>query len=279
MKSPELADFLRTRRQAMQPEDAGLPRGPRRRAVGLRREEVAELASMSTDYYARLERGDAPQPSEQIIASIARALRLTLAERDHLFTLVGHTAPRRTQRSDHVSPGLMRVLDRLADTPAQVMGGPDATLLQTAPAVALLGDQTHFTGLARSNVYRWFTDPTSRLIYPPEDRAHHAAVFTAQLRGAAALHGPGSRAAAVVASLLEQSPEFAAVWNEHAVGLQHTEQKRFDHPEVGRLELHCQTLLDPDQDQALLVFTATPGSESHEKLQLLSVIGKQELHA
>jgi transcriptional regulator with XRE-family HTH domain len=278
MKSPELADFLRKRREAMQPEDAGLPRGPRRRAVGLRREEVAELASMSTDYYARLERGDGPQPSEQMVAAIARALRLTLAERDHLFTLVGHTAPRRTGRSDHVSPGLMRVLDRLADTPAQVMGGPDATLVQTGPAVALLGDQTHFTGLARSNVYRWYTDPTSRLIYPEEDHPHHAAVFTAQLRTAAALHGPHSLAAAVVSALLAQSPEFVAVWNEHAVGLQHTEQKRFDHPEVGRLELHCQTLLDPDQGQALLVFTATPGSESHEKLQLLSVIGTQELH-
>lgn len=232
---------------------------------------------MSTDYYARLERGSGPQPSEQMAAAIARALRLTLAERDHLFTLIGHTAPRRTQRSDHVSPGLMRVLDRLADTPAQIMGGPDATLAQTAPAVALLGDQTHFTGLARSNVYRWYTDPASRLIYPPEDRARHGAVFTAQLRSAAALHGPRSRAAAVVARLLQQSPEFAEVWSDHAVGLQHTEQKRFDHPEVGRLELHCQSLLDPDQDQTLLVFTATPGSESHEKLQLLSVIGKQAL--
>jgi transcriptional regulator with XRE-family HTH domain len=277
VESPELADFLRTRREAMQPEEVGLPRGPRRRVRGLRREEVAELASMSTDYYARLERGSGPQPSEQMAAAIARALRLTLAERDHLFTLVGHTAPRRTQRSDHVSPGLMRVLDRLADTPAQIMGGPDATLVQTAPAVALLGDQTHFTGLARSNVYRWFSDPASRLIYPAEDRARHAAVFTAQLRGAAASQGPRSRAAAVVARLLQDSAEFAEVWKDHAVGLQHTEQKRFDHPEVGRLELHCQTLLDPDQDQALLVFTATPGSESHEKLQLLSVIGKQAM--
>ncbi|GAA3546605.1 transcriptional regulator [Aeromicrobium flavum] len=279
MKSPELADFLRRRREVMQPEDVGLSRGPRRRAVGLRREEVAELAGMSTDYYARLERGDGPQPSEQMVEGIARALRLTLAERDHLFTLVGHTAPRRTRRSDHVSPGLMRVLDRLADTPAQVMAGPDATLIQTAPAVALLGDQTHFTGLARSNVYRWYTDPTSRLIYPEEDRAHYGAVFTAQLRSAAAPHGPGSRAAAVVASLLEQSPEFVEVWSQHEVGLQHTDQKRFDHPEVGRLELHCQSLLDPDQDQTLLVFTATPGSESHERLQLLGVIGKQEMRA
>lgn len=277
MESPELAGFLRKRRESMQPEDVGLPRGPRRRAAGLRREEVAELANMSTDYYARLERGSGPQPSEQMAAAIARALRLTLAERDHLFTLVGHTAPRRTHRSDHVSPGLMRVLDRLADTPAQIMGGPDATLVQTGPAVALLGSQTHFTGLARSNVYRWFTNPSSQLIYPAEDRARHASVFTAQLRTAVALHGPRSRAAAVAASLLQQSSEFAAVWSEQEVGLQHTEQKRFDHPEVGRLELHCQTLLDPDQDQALLVFTATPGSESDEKLQLLTIIGRQIL--
>src|SRR6185312_2665520 len=135
---PELADFLRTRRVALQPEDVGLSRGPRRRTPGLRREEVAELAGMSTDYYARLERGNGPQPSEQMAAAIARALRLTLAERDHLFLLTGHSAPKRALRTEHVNPGLMRVLDRLDDTPAQIMTRLGETLVQTDLAVALL---------------------------------------------------------------------------------------------------------------------------------------------
>jgi len=118
-----LGAFLRSRRAALQPEDVGLPRGPRRRTSGLRREEVASLVGMSPDYYARLERGAGLQPSEQMVAAIARGMRLSLPERDHLFTLAGLTTARRTSRTDHVGPALMRVVDRLQDTPAQVMGG------------------------------------------------------------------------------------------------------------------------------------------------------------
>src|ERR1700760_2463762 len=114
-----LGTFLRNRREALQPEDVGLPRGSRRRTSGLRREEVSLLVGMSPDYYARLERGAGPQPSEQMVAALARGRRLSLRERDHLFTLAGHDAPRHTVRTDHVAPALMRVLDRLPDTPAQ----------------------------------------------------------------------------------------------------------------------------------------------------------------
>src|SRR6195952_5103405 len=113
MDASGVGTFLRIRREALQPEDVGLPRGQRRRTSGLRREEVSALVGMSPDYYARLERGAGPQPSEQMVAAIARGLRLSLAERDHLFALTGHVAPRSTARGDHVGPGLMRVLDRL----------------------------------------------------------------------------------------------------------------------------------------------------------------------
>ncbi|MEU1629801.1 helix-turn-helix transcriptional regulator [Streptomyces sp. NPDC020096] len=277
MDRSELADFLRGRREALQPEDVGLPRRPRRRARGLRREEVAELSDMSTDYYARLERGTGLHPSEQMIAAIARGLRLSLAERDHLFLLAGHGIPRRALRGDHVSPGLMRILDRLQDTPAQIMGSLGETLVQTRLATALLGDQTHYTGPARSAVYRWFTDPSSRLIYPASDHPAHGRIYTAQLRRAAAEHGPHSPAAALANRLLDESEEFAAIWGEHQVGLTYTDEKRLIHPEVGELTLHCQMLLDPDQEHSLLVFTATPGTESYDKLQLLTVIGTQEL--
>jgi transcriptional regulator with XRE-family HTH domain len=274
---PELADFLRKRRQALQPEDVGLFRGPRRRTSGLRREEVAELCGMSTDYYARLERGNGPQPSEQMAAALARGLRLSLAERDHLFLLTGHNAPQRILRSDHVSPGLMRVLDRLDDTPAQIMSGLGETLAQTRLARVLLGDQTQFAGLGRSVVYRWFTDPASRLIYPEEDHPHHGRIYTAQLRRVVTQQGPKSPAAALANTLLGHSAEFAALWSDHDIGIEYTDQKRLKHPEAGLMDLYCQTLLDPDQMQSLLVFTATPGTESYEKLQLLSVIGTQRL--
>jgi transcriptional regulator with XRE-family HTH domain len=148
-----LADFVRRRREALQPEDVGFPRGPRRRASGLRREEVALLASMSNDYLVRIEQGRGPQPSESMLAALARALRLTQAERDHLYRLAGHTAPDRTWRSDHVSPLLLRVLDTV-DAPAQVMSDLGETLVQNPLAVALLGDQTRFTGPARHMLYR-----------------------------------------------------------------------------------------------------------------------------
>jgi transcriptional regulator with XRE-family HTH domain len=277
MDRDQLADFLRTRREALQPEDVGLPRGPRRRTGGLRREEVAALSGMSTDYYGRLEQRRGPQPSEQMLAAIARGLRLSLAERDHLFRIAGHNAPQRALRSDHVSPGLMRVLDRLDDTPAQVITDLSETLLQTRPAVALLGDQTGFSGFARSLIHRWFTDPDARSIYPEQDHPRHSRLFTADLRAAYSRAGSRSRAAAIVDDLLAASPEFAALWGEHEIGLKRDGLKRFRHPEVGVLELHCQLLLDPDQSQSLLVFTAVPGSPSYEKLQLLSVIGRQRL--
>ncbi|MFB9364382.1 helix-turn-helix transcriptional regulator [Actinoplanes nipponensis] len=277
MDRAQLADFLRTRREALQPEDVGLPRGPRRRTGGLRREEVAALCGMSADYYSRIEQQRGPHPSEQMLAAIARGLHLSLEERDHLFRIAGHATPGRVHRADHINPGIMRILDRLADTPAQVMSSLGETLRQTRPAVALLGDDLRWTGLARCMVYRWFTEPQARSVYPEADHELHGRVFTAQLRRVYTREGKGSRAAAVVAELLAASPEFAKVWAEHDVTTRHLDQKRIAHPQLGVLELHCQTLVDPDQSQTLLVFTAVPGSESYEKLQLLSVIGDQRL--
>jgi transcriptional regulator with XRE-family HTH domain len=269
----ELADFLRKRREALQPEDVGLARGPRRRTSGLRREEVAELAGMSTDYYSRLERGTGPKPSDQMAAAIARGLRLTLADRDHLFVLIGHQAPARPHRDDHVSPGMMRIVDRLDDTAAMVVGACGETLVQTRLARALFGDQTHYVGLARATVFRWFTDPSSRQVYLQDDHHLHGRYFVSQLRGALTRLGPKSFAAQVAQQLGKVSGEFAAIWSEHEVGVQHLEQKRFRHREVGRMDLHCQILLDPDQAHSLLVFTADPGTSSYENLHLLSIIG------
>ncbi|MGX1675430.1 helix-turn-helix transcriptional regulator [Streptomyces sp. NPDC055400] len=272
-----LAGFLRRRRESLQPEDVGLPRGRHRRTSGLRREEVAALCHMSTDYYARLERERGPQPSEQMIASIAQGLHLSLDERDHLFRLAGHHPPTRGADSEHIGPGLLRILDRLQDTPAEIVTELGETLRQTPPSVALTGDLTAYSGPARSIGYRWFTDPATRRLYASDDHAFLSRMFVSGLRGVATLRGPGSRAAHLADLLLAQSEEFRQVWNEHEVGIRPNEVKHFVHPEVGALELTCQTLVDPNQSHLLIVYTATPGSESYEKLQLLSVIGTQEL--
>jgi transcriptional regulator with XRE-family HTH domain len=272
-----MAEFLRHRREALQPEDVGLPRGQRRRTDGRRREEVALLSHMSTDYYARLERERGPQPSGQMLASIAQGLRLSLDERDHLFRLAGHTPPARGAASEHVSPGMLRTLDRLDDTPAEIVTELGETLKQSRLGVALTGDTTAFSGPMRSVGYRWFADPAARELYAEDDHALLSRVYVSGLRQIATLRGPGSRAATFVELLLASSAEFRSLWEEHEVGITPREVKRFRHPEVGLLELNCQSLLDPDQSHRLLVYTAVPGSESYERLQLLSVIGAQTL--
>ncbi|SFW66757.1 helix-turn-helix transcriptional regulator [Amycolatopsis australiensis] len=272
MDRAELADFLRRRREALRPEDVGLPAGQRRRTAGLRREEVATLADMSADYYTRLEQRRGPRPSEQMLAAIARGLRLSLDERDHLFRLAGHTAPTRVSRADHVSPALMRVLDRLHDTPAQVMSHLGETLVQNPPARALLGNETGHTGPARSAAYRWFTDPAERLLYPPADRARHGRFLVASLRAAS---GRDTRATELARLLAVESAEFAELWAAHEVAVPFERRKTIVHPSFGEIALDCQLLHTDDLAQVLLVFTATPGTEDAEKLQLLSVVGPE----
>ncbi|GAA5124541.1 helix-turn-helix transcriptional regulator [Alloalcanivorax gelatiniphagus] len=273
----QMAQFLRRRREALQPEDVGMPRGQRRRTSGLRREEVAVLCHMSTDYYSRLEQERGPQPSEQMIASIAQGLHLTVPERDHLFRLAGHQPPARGPSSEHVSPGMLRIFDRLTDTPAEIVTELGETLRQTPPRVALVGDWTRYSGASRSNGYRWFTDPASRQIYVPEDHEFLSRMYAAGLRGIAAVRGPDSRAAELANRLLEQSEEFRTLWADHEIGVEPDEVKRFQHPEVGRLDLNCQVLLDPHQSHRLLVYTADPGTESYDRLQMLTVIGAQRM--
>jgi transcriptional regulator with XRE-family HTH domain len=263
-----LAEFLRTRREALQPEDVGLQRGQRRRTRGLRREEVAVLSDMSIDYYTRLEQPRGPHPSEQMLGALARGLRLSLEERDHLFGLAGYATPRRSADSGHINPGMLRIFDGLKDAAAQVVSGVGETMLQTRLSVALTGDESVHRGLARSWHYRWFTDPASRLIYPEADHDEHSRMIVADL-----LTAYTKKAEAIVEALLAESPSFAEIWKEHPVTGRYCGPKRILHPEVGLLELNCQRLVDPDATQLLVVYTATPGTESHEKLELLSVIG------
>ncbi|GIF20286.1 transcriptional regulator with XRE-family HTH domain [Actinoplanes tereljensis] len=266
MDRARLADYLRTRREALQPEDVGLPRGPRRRTRGLRREEVAVLSDMSIDYYTRLEQPRGPQPSPPMLGALARGMRLSMEERDHLFQLAGYATPARTADGEHVNPGMLRIFDGLRDAAAQVVTHVGETLLQTPLHVALMGDAGRYTGLARSFHYRWFTDPASRLIYPLDERDEQSRLIVADLL--TAYTRKSTKAQAIVGDLRARSPEFAALWRQHPVAGTYCGPVRLEHPEVGELELHCQRLIDPDQSQQLVVYTG-----AHEKLRLLSVIG------
>lgn len=277
MDRAELADFLRRRREALQPGDVGLGDGARRRTPGLRREEVAMLAGMSVDYVSRLEQQRATQPSEQMLTALTRALRLTLDERDHLYRLAGHNPPDRlTSGGDLVHPTLLRILDRLHDTPAMVIDDLGTTLVQNPAAQALLGDDLLFEGLDRSQVHRWFTHPRGRDVYPAEDHDHQSRVQVAALRLAMGRRGAQDpRGRAIVDDLLRRSGEFRTLWELHDVAGRAAEEKRIVHPELGVIDVQCQIMTPNDDSQRLLVFTATPGTPSAEKLDLLAVVGRQ----
>ncbi|QAY59491.1 XRE family transcriptional regulator [Microbacterium protaetiae] len=275
MDRAALADFLRRRRAALLPTDVGLPSGARRRAPGLRREEVAALTGMSADYYTRLEQSRGPQPSEQMLAALARALRLTDDERDYLFRTAGHSAPDRRSSLPHVAPALLRVLDRLEDTPALILSNLGEPLVANRMAQSLFGDVSARTGLDRSDVYRWFTEPASRAVYPEDDHARQARALVANLRVAYGAMGPRSRAGELVRALQTASAEFAELWARHEVAARFEDHKTLIHPELGAIELDCQVLFTEDQSQALLVLTAAPHTEAAEKLELLAVLGTQ----
>lgn len=268
------AGFLRVRRAALRPGDVGLSPGARRRVEGLRREEVAYLASMSVDYYSRLERGQGAEPSPEMLTVLARVLHLTLDERDYLYRLAGHNAPDRISGDVHVAPRLQRVLDRLDDTPALILSDIAETLAQNRLAIALFGDASGFTGLARSGIARWFLHPqTERMVYREEDRDRQGRALVAALRAATGRRGPASRASMLAKQLLKSSTEFAQIWKLQEVGMRYEDHKVLNHPEIGTIRFDCQALLTEDQSQTLLVFTAAPRSPAEEKLKLLSAVG------
>ncbi|SDO69399.1 Helix-turn-helix domain-containing protein [Nakamurella panacisegetis] len=275
MRATELAEFLRRRREALRPEDVGLVTGSRRRVVGMRREEVAAQVGMSVNYYTRLEQGRGPQPSISMLGAIARAMRLTNDERDYLYRVAGHAAPDRALESAHVAPGLLRVLDRLHDTPALILSPLLETLVANDMAIALFGDHTARTGLDRYDVYRWFTDPAAREVYPAADHERQSRAVVANLRVAYGQMGPRSRAAEIVRVLQNRSPQFAALWDRHEVARRFEDHKVLIHPQLGPLELDCQALFTEDGAQTLLTLTAAPRSAASEQLALLAVVGAQ----
>ncbi|KFG74247.1 XRE family transcriptional regulator [Streptomyces mutabilis] len=278
MKYAELGAFLRSRRERIRPADVGLPAGPRRRVPGLRREEVAQLAGASVDYYNELERGAGSQPSEQMIAALARALRLSADERDYLYRLADRPVPVQGGAASHVHPGMLDLLGRMPSTPAQVITDLHVTLVQNPLAVALVGDQTGFRGPRASFVHRWFTEPGTRLLYPEADHERQSRSFVADLRAAAARRdAKDPEAGSMIRTLLAVSPEFAALWADHDVAFRRDDRKRIVHPTIGVIEVDCLNLFSEDGRQRLLWFTPAVGTESAGLLELLAVVGTQEV--
>ncbi|GGX32044.1 helix-turn-helix transcriptional regulator [Streptomyces lomondensis] len=275
MERDELADFLRRRREAIRPAEVGIVDGPRRRTTGLRREEVAMLAGMSVDYVVRLEQGRSSQPSTQLLGALARALRLSDDERDHLFHLAGHRPPPADGVARLARAGLIRMLDLLGDTPALVLSDLGEVLAQNRAALLLTGDHTGWSGDRRYIVHRWFTDPAARALCPPEEQEHHARQLVADLRAAAGRRSGDPTVAGLVDRLQAASADFRRLWAEHEVAVRRADRKTFLHPGVGRLLMDCETLVTPDQGQQLLVLTPAD-AETRERLELLRVLGIQE---
>jgi transcriptional regulator with XRE-family HTH domain len=275
MHRDQLADFLRRRREAIRPAEVGLADGPRRRTTGLRREEVAMLAGMSVDYVVRLEQGRSSRPSTQLLGALARALRLTDDERDHLFHLAGHRPPPADGVARLARAGLLRMLDLLSDIPALVLSDLGEVLAQNRAAVLLMGDHTGFSGDRRYAAYRWFTDPAARAVTPPEEQERQARQVVADLRAVAGRRSADPTVAGLVDRLQAASADFRRLWAEHEVAVRRVDRKTLLHPRVGRLTMDCETLVTPDQGQQLLVLTPAD-AEARERLELLRVLGIEE---
>jgi transcriptional regulator with XRE-family HTH domain len=273
----ELKVALRAWRDRIRPEEVGLPGGGRRRSPGLRREDVAGLAGVSVDYLVRLEQGRATNPSPQVLAALARALRLTSTERDLLFACAGVAAPSARVVSRHISPGLQRVLDRLADTPVAVYTASWEQVTANPLWQALFGERDQPTGRDANLIWRFFTDEHSSVARSSQEHEQHAATMVSDLHDAAARYCDDRDLAAMISELRVRSDWFARLWDGYTVSRQISDRKTILSPAVGPVTVDCDILTAPDSDLRIVIYTARPGSEDAGKLDLLRVAGLQAI--
>ncbi|WP_369068400.1 helix-turn-helix domain-containing protein [Kineococcus terrestris] len=272
---------LRRWRDRLSPVDVGLPHRRGRRAAGLRREELAELAGLSVDYVVRLEQGRARHPSAQVVASLTRALQLSATEVEHAHRLAGLLPPSRGAVSTHVPPGVQRVLAQLSHFPAAVFGA-DWTLLTWTPAwAALIGDPV---GLApeRLNLVRAvFTGDVGGLAAWPVRNADPGmpAALVADLRSALTEHPDDPALTALVEEMRTTSTDFADLWERGAVSRHVSARKTVEHPLVGDVTCDCDVMTVPGSDVRLVVYTVAAGSPDEEKLAFLRVAAGQRTDA
>ncbi|MGW4472620.1 helix-turn-helix transcriptional regulator [Nonomuraea sp. NPDC004354] len=269
MNRDQLAEFLRSRRARLTPREAGLPQGERRRTPGLRRQEVAQLAGMSVDYYIRLEQARGPHPSRQVLNALARALMLTTDERTHLFHLAGQPLEPARRRAD-VPASTLHLIAFLEEVPAYVLDAKYDILAWNPLASALMGD-LDAQPRDQLNVIRWvFRSPDLAEHLSDEEKGRFARASVADLRWAAGRYPDDREIQSLVAEMLALSPEFAALWAEHEVKVRREQRKRITHPAVGSIDAICQVLPVPERDDLRLVlYTTEPGSPSHQALRRL----------
>ncbi|MDQ4503467.1 helix-turn-helix transcriptional regulator [Sinomonas sp. ASV322] len=270
----DVREFLRTRRARVTPEQAGIVAGSRRRVPGLRREEVALLANVSVDYYARLERGDLAGASDDILDAIARALQLDDAEAAHLFDLARAAqrqpaSRRRTSTVQQVRPSLQRFVDAVTGAPTWVRNERMDFIACNALARALYAPAMENSGNPPNNARFLFLDPAARVFYPDWKKNMDDVVAT--LRGYAG-RNPHDRALTdLIGELATRSDEFRIRWAAHDVRFHRTGLKRIHHPVVGDLELSYEAMeLPANPGWTMFSYIAEPGSASEERLRLLA---------
>ena len=284
----QLGWLLKTWRARLAPSDAGLPVGGPRRAVGLRREELAALAGLSVDYVVRLEQGRARHPSDQVATALARALQLDDAERDHLFRSAGLLPPTSAVVSRHIPPGVQRLVARLRETPVAVFSASWDLLTWSPLWGRLLGDPDGWPAGERNIVVRAFRD-ARREADPGAETAGGAdtavrtrhldgsggarfrAALVSDLRRALVDHPADPRLRALVDGLLASEPAFAELWARGAVGVHESSRKVMDHPLVGPLELDCDVFTVPGSELAIVAYTAAEGTPAAAALDFLRV--------
>jgi transcriptional regulator with XRE-family HTH domain len=279
MDSWEFGRTVRRWRDRVRPATVGVPVGGRRRAAGLRREELAGLAGISVDYLTRLEQGRATSPSVQVVEALARALRVSDTERDLLFRLAGHVTPGLDLVSSRITPSVQRLLDRLAYTPVAVFDATWTLVVANAPYDALMGPTTTWHGIERNSIWRHLIGPGSRALNTPEQQAEFEARLVADLRLTAARYPNDQRLKQLVRELATQSARFATLWE--SSNSEPTQDfgrhKVIDHPDVGHITLDCDLLLVAGDDLRIMIYTAEPDTEDAERLALAVVLGTQSM--
>ncbi|WP_436758896.1 helix-turn-helix transcriptional regulator [Streptosporangium sp. V21-05] len=276
-ESGELGPALRHWRDRVSPAAVGLPGGGPRRAAGLRREELAMLAGVSADYITRLEQGRATSPSAQILTALARALRLSTQEREHLFLLAGQPPPTPGRMSSHITPSVQRLLDQLDGTPLSVNDAAWNLISWNRLWAALFGDPSLLVGRERNVIWRHFTSGLDRVSHTPEQEIRFETVAVADLRSATARYPSDTDLRSLVTDLRSVSPRFAELWDTHVVGVHESDRKTVHHPDVGPLTLDCDVLTVPGSDLRIIVYSTAPGTDAADRLKLLTVIGTQTM--
>lgn len=279
-----LGATIRTWRERLSPSAAALPVGPARRAAGLRREELAELAGISVDYVVRLEQGRATTPSAQVVASLARALQLTTAERDHLYRLAQHVPPTDGTISDHIPPGVHRVLTRLGDVAVAVFAADWSLIWWNRSWATLLGDPSPSPPLLRNFARDRFPvggGPARLALWPvtePDRDATDAAVVS-DLRRATGRFPRDERLARLIHELNTGSRRFADLWTAGTVAAHREAHKTIEHPSVGPVEVDCDVLTDGDSERKIVIMTPVPDSADEANLRLAVAAGAPETGA